>query len=128
MQTDALHATFAHTLVLSARELAEIGGFNEKFARDLLAGKRPFPLDVVEALELIQDDIDVLTDALETDVREGQGAIWMYRTNAHLRECTKIPGRGAAAGGFVGTYRIAAMTAWEALRESGVDVDLVFRD
>jgi hypothetical protein len=128
MQTNALYATFTHNLGLSSRELAEIGGFSDKFARDLLAGKRPFPPDVVEALHLLQDDIDVLTDGIVEDIHEGQGAIWMYRTNADLRRHTNIPGRGKAEGGFVGPYRIAALTARDALSDAGIDTVILFFD
>ena len=98
---DALNATLAHNLGLSAREVAEIGGFSDRFARDLMAGRRPFPHDVAEALLDIQDDIDVLTDAIEADVAEGQGVIWMYGDNAALRAARPdIPGRGARGGGI----------------------------
>ncbi len=129
MMRSALNATLAHNLGLSSRELAEIGGFSHRFARDLLAGRRPFPADVAHALLDIRDDIDVLTDAIEADVDEGEGVIWMYGDNAALRIARPdIPGRGAAAGGFIGPFRIAALTAWDALREQGVDVDILFRD
>lgn len=133
---DALPATLTANLGLSARDLAEIGGFSDRFARDLLAGRRPFPADVFEALMDIQDDIDAMTDALidtQDDIDAAlpgaadQGAIQVYRTNAELREhFRQWPGRGHAAGGFVGPHRIAALTAWETLRERGVDVGLSF--
>jgi hypothetical protein len=127
MHRDALFATLAHNLGLSSRELAEIGGFSDRFARDLLAGRRPFPEDVRAALLDIQDDIDVLTDSIEADVDEGQGVIWMFGTNAELRaRFPAMPGRGKAAGGFIGPFRIAALTAWDSLRERGIDVDVLF--
>ena len=126
---DALYATLTANLGLSARDLAEIGGFSDRFARDLLAGRRPFPADVREALLDVQDDIDVMTDEIEADVREGAGAIYVFRTNAELRDLfPQWPGRGHAPGGFVGPHRIAALTAWDALRDSGIDVDILFAD
>jgi len=126
---DALCATLANNLGLSSRELAEIGGFSERFARDLLAGRRPFPADVQQALLDIQDDIDVLTDSIEADVEEGQGAIWMFGNTEDLRlHFPAMPGRGKAAGGFIGPFRIATLTAWDALKERGIDVDIVFHD
>lgn len=129
MFRDALYATLAHNLGLSSRELAEIGGFSDRFARDLLAGRRPFPQDVKDALLDIQDDIDVLADSIEADVEDGQGAIWVFRTNADLRaQFPTMPARGNAAGGFVGPLGIAAMTAWDALRERGIDVDILFAE
>ncbi|ANT39928.1 hypothetical protein RGUI_4117 [Rhodovulum sp. P5] len=129
MHRDALYATLAHTLGLSSRDLSEIGGFSDRFARDLLAGRRPVPADVRQALLDIQDDIDALTDSIEADVSEGEGVIWLYGTTADLRAARPdIPGRGAAAGGFIGPFRIAALTAWDALRERGIDVDILFCD
>lgn len=125
--TDALYATLTHNLGLSSRELAEIGGFSDRFARDLIAGRRPYPADVQEALLDIQDDIDVLTDLIEAEVEEGQGVIWMFGTNEELRtKLPAMPARGHAAGGFLGPYRIAALTAWDALCEQGIDVDILF--
>ncbi len=124
---DALYATLTANLGLSARDLAEIGGFSDRFARYLLAGRRPFPRDVQEALLDTQDDIDVMTDAIKADVEEGAGAIFVFRTNAELRRLfPQWPGRGHATGGFVGPHRIAALTAWEALRAKGIDVDILF--
>ena len=124
---NALYGALAASLGLSSRELAEIGGFSDRFARDLLAGRRPFPADVQEALLDLQDDIDVMTDSIEADVAEGHGVIWMYGDNAALRLARpEIPGRGASAGGFIGPFRIAALTAWEALHDRGIDVDICF--
>jgi len=119
----ALYATLASNLGLSSRELAEIGGFSNRFARDLIAIRRPFPKDVCEALNDLEDDIDVLTDEIRSEVMEGQGVIWMYRDNADLRSSRPdIPSRGSASGGFIGPYRIAVMTAWDLLRAEGIEV------
>lgn len=130
MFRDALYSTLAHNLGLSSKDLAEIGGFSDRFARDLLAGRRPFPKDVQDALLDIQDDIDVLADSMEGDVEDGvQAAIWVFRSNEELRAGFPAwPGRGKAAGGFVGPMGIAAMTAWDSLRERGIDVDILFAD
>lgn len=124
---NALDAVITLSLGLSSTELAEVGGFTERFARDLLAGRRPFPSDVAEAVRLIQDDIDVMADAFVSDIEEGQAAIMIHPTNSRLREARPdIPGRGAAGGGFVGPYRIAALTAFEIMQDRGVDIDLLF--
>lgn len=124
---NALYATLTANLGLSARDLAEIGGFSDRFARDLLAGRRPFPKDVAEALLDIQDDIDVMADAIEESVRDGDGAIFVFRTNAELRQLfPQWPGRGKALGGFVGPHRIAALTAWDSLKNDGIYVDILF--
>ena len=124
---NALPAVLAANLGLSSRELAEVGGFSDRFARDLLKGARPFPKDVYDALIDIQDDIDVITDSIEADVRDGAGAIFVFKTNDQLRQgFPQWPGRGEAAGGFVGPHRIAALAAWEALNVDGIDVDILF--
>lgn len=130
MFRDALYSTLAHTLGLSSKDLAEIGGFSDRFARDLLAGRRPFPEDVKQALLDIQDDIDVLADSMEGDIEDGmQAAIYVFRSNQELRKGFPAwPGRGKASGGFVGPMGIAAMTAWSALRDRGIDVDIIFSD
>lgn len=126
---NAFNATFTHNLGLSTGELAEVGGFSKRFARDLLAGRRPYPNDVAEAIKEIGDDIDVLTDVFVANIEEGQAAIWIHSTNDELRKAhPEIPGRGKAAGGFVGPYRIAALTAFEIMQEKGVDIDLLFAD
>ena len=126
---NALPAVLAANLGLSSRELAEVGGFSDRFARDLLKGARPFPKDVYEALLDIQDDIDVMTDSIVADVQEGAGAIFVFQTNEQLRhEFPQWPGRGDASGGFVGPHRIAALTAWDALKEEGIEVDILFFD
>ena len=125
----ALNATLAHNLGLSAREVAEIGGFSDRFARDLMAGRRPFPLYVAQALRDIKGDVGALTAAIEADIAGGNRIIWMHGNNAALRAARPdIPGRGGAAGGFIGPFRIAALTAWDALGERGLDADILFRD
>ena len=129
MSRNALPATLCANLGLSPRDLAEIGGFSERFARDLLSGKQAFPDDVYDALLLIQDDIDVMTDSLIADAEEGADVIWMFRDTAQMRALfPDWPSRGHAAGGFVGPYRIAALTAWSGVREQGFGVDLLFHE
>ncbi|WP_417538302.1 hypothetical protein [Marinomonas sp.] len=124
---NAFFATLTHTLGLSSRELAEVGGFSDRFARDLLAGRRPFPVDVQEAIQEIEEDIDVLTDSLVADVEEGEAVIWMFGTNEELRAAfPQMPGRGQSTGGFIGPFRIAALTAREILNEQGIEVDILF--
>lgn len=126
---DALYATLTANLGINSRELAEIGGFSDRFARDLLAIRRPFPADVQNALNDLQDDIDVLTDEMEAAVAEGQGVIWMYRDNDDLRAARPdIPRRGKALGGLIGPYRLAALTAWDALKSQGIEVDILLAE
>lgn len=123
---DGLYATLAMSMGLSSNDLAEIGGFSDRFARDLLAGRRPFPRDVQEALELMDDDIDVIVEML-TAFGTDHGSIPMPRTKEQLREAfPMIPGRGAAEGGFLGPFRVACMNARLDLSQNGNPVDIDF--
>ena len=112
---NAHYATLAYYLGLRSKDLAEIGGFSDRYARDCLKGKAAFHNDLIKALQLIQDDIEVVVDVLdELEV------IIVYRTNNELREhFPEWPGRGHASGGFVGPHRIAAMMAHQ---ESGAPI------
>ena len=126
---NARYATLAASLGLSSRDIAEIGGFSDRFARDLVGGRRPFPQDVKDALDALDDDSDVIIDKIITDIQEGAGAIWVFRSNSELRQhFPDWPGRGSASGGFVGPHRIAALAAADQLSSEGVDVDLIFYD
>ena len=126
---DARYATLTGALGLTANDLAEIGGFSKRFARDLVAGRRPFPQDVKSALLEIQADIDALAETIEADVDADFGVIYMFGTTGELRQkLPGIPGRGKAMGGFIGPFRIAAITAFDALRDCGIEVDIVFFD
>ena len=125
--TGAYYPCLCSTLGLSVNDLAEIGGFSDRFARDLVAGRRPWPADVCAALDLLDDDVDVVTDSLVADVEEGLGAIYVYRTTDELRAHFRAwPGRGKAAGGFAGAHRVAAIAAHGILDARGVEVDLLF--
>lgn len=127
--TDARYAALTGALGLSVNDLAEIGGFSDRFARDLVAGRRPFPEDVRNALDDLDDDTDTMVDEIIADVQEGAGAVWIFRSNSELRQhFPDWPGRGEAKGGFVGPHRIAALTAADQLGADGVDVDLIFFD
>lgn len=127
--TDARYAALTGALGLTTRDLAEIGGFSDRFARDLVAGRRPFPQDVKIALDDLDDDSDVIVDEIIADVQEGAGAIWIFRSNDELRaHFPDWPGRGHARGGFVGPHRIAALAAADQLAAGGIEVDLMFID
>lgn len=109
--------------------LSHNSGFSDRFARDLVSGRRPFPADVRQALDDLDEDSDVLVDEIIADVQEGTGAIWVFRSNAELRRhFPDWPGRGHAGGGFVGPHRIAALAAADQLNGDGIEVDLLFFD
>jgi hypothetical protein len=92
---------------MRSKDLAELGGFSDRFARDLLAGRCPFPADVQDALELLEDDVSVIADVLvELD------ELVAFRTNKELRAVfTQWPARGKSSGGFVGPHRVAVISA-----------------
>jgi sugar/nucleoside kinase (ribokinase family) len=126
---NALHATMCSFLGLTARDLAEIGDFSERFARDLLAGRRPFPADTQHALEQLLGDWDSITKAFILDVKDGVRTSYVYRTNEQLRASPvgKVwRARGKAAGGFVGPYRAAIFAAWRAAQSKGINVEMIF--
>jgi hypothetical protein len=128
---DAFHATLCSFLGLSARDLAELGGFSERFARDLLAGRRPFPSDVKISIELLLNDVTQIAKAILLDLSEGERTIYIYRTNDQLRASPvggAWPTRGAAAGGFVGPYRAAVFNSWLSAQGQGIDLQLVFAE
>lgn len=126
---NALHAAMCSFLGLTARDLAEIGDFSERFARDLLAGRRPFPPDTQQALALLHADWESITKAFILDIEAGERMNYIYRTNEQLRASPVgkvLLARGKAAGGFVGPYRAAIFAAWRAARSKGVNVELIF--
>lgn len=104
---DAYCATLASSLGMRSKDLAELGGFSDRFARDLLAGRCRFPSDVQEALEMLEEDVSVITDVLaELD------SLAVYKTNCELRAAFKQwPARGESSGGFVGPHRVAVISA-----------------
>jgi hypothetical protein len=116
-------------LGLSARDLAEIGGFSDRFARDLLAGRRPFPSDTKHTLEQLFHDLENITEALTLELNAGERTVYVYRTNKQLRASplgSVLPARGKSAGGFTGPFRVAVLGAWRKLRDQGIDVELIF--
>lgn len=124
---NAYPATLASALGLSSKALAEVGGFSDRYARDILSGKANCPADTLEALQLLQDDLDVLTDAMIADVHGGSAVIWIYGSNDDLRANTDIPARGQAGGGFTSVMKIAAITARDVLDAEGIEVEIRFK-
>ena len=126
---NALHATVCSFLGLSARDLAEIGDFSERFARDLLSGRRPFPPDTRIALEQLLVDWDGITKASIEEIEAGERTFFIFRSNEQFRAsqfANVLPARGKAAGGFVGPYRAAVFAAWRAAHFKDIEVELIF--
>lgn len=123
---DALYATMCSYLGLSSRDVAEIGGFSERFARDLLAGRRQFPMDTKKALFDLHKVFQAIVSAGKEDVLEGQTVFSIYRTNEQLR--------GSPVGqiwprGFVGPYRAAMFEVWRwAAQDKLKPVQLAFAE
>ena len=113
--TDAYYAALASSLGLRSKDLAELGGFSDRYARDLLSGKANFHEDTIEAISLIQDDVEVMVD-----VMDDMDVLTVFRTNEQLRKVfTDWPARGEARGGFVGPHRVAVVMAHQ---ETGAPV------
>lgn len=129
---DAAYATMCSYLGLSARDVAEIGGFSDRFARDLLAGRKPFPQDLKVSLFKLFGDFRTIVKAMKQEVRDGETIFYIFRTNEQLRRSPlgrTWPSVGKSSGGFVGPYRAAA---FEVFRWAGEDelkpVRLVFAE
>lgn len=114
------------SLGLSTADLAEIGGVAPRTAQYWLSGRdnrgfeRHVPDDVAEAILAFDDDVDVIADHLADQAQLLEiDAIPVYRSTEDLR-CARpdIPGRGHAAGGFAGVWRIAALAAWDAVGQA----------
>ncbi|MEP4768934.1 MAG: hypothetical protein ABJY83_13600 [Roseibium sp.] len=113
---DAAYATMCSYLGLSARDVAEIGGFSDRFARDILAGRKSFPQDTKVGLFQLLKDYKTIIDAMKADVRAGERVFYIYRTNEQLRASPVgdiWPSVGKAKGGFVGPYRSAAFEVYQ---------------
>lgn len=123
---DALYATMCSYLGLSARDVAEIGGFSERFARDLLAGRRQFPRDTKKALFDLHNVFQAIVSAGKEDVLAGQTVFYIYRTNEQFRAS---PIGHIWPGGFVGPYRAAMFEVWRwAARDKLKPVLLAFAE
>ncbi len=126
-QRDAYAACLVRSLGLTSRDLQEIGGFSDSFARAILRGAKRCPDDVVASLHEIDGDTSVISDDLIAQVQEGEGAIWVFKTNEALRSTfPQWPARGEAQGGFTGPHMVAALSAQDALDLEGIEVDILF--
>lgn len=132
---DASYATMCSYLGLSARDVAEIGGFSDRFARDILAGRKSFPQDTKVALFQLFKDFKNIIEAMKLEVRDGERIVYIYRTNEQLRASpvgAVWPAVGKAKGGFVGPYRAAAFQVYswsgDVTEGQGLPINLVFAE
>ena len=77
---DAENAVLCSYLGLTARDLADIGSFSERFARDLLAGRRPFPRDVQKDLLALYADLANIQQVMIEQAATEDSTIYIYRT------------------------------------------------
>lgn len=122
---DATYAVVCSYLGLTARDLAEIGNFSERFSRDLLAGRRPFPKDVQLKLLALRQDMAKLHEAMYLDALSGVATIYIYRTVEQLR---RSPVGKVWPQGYLGPHRVAAFEVLERCRQENRQVSLVFAE
>lgn len=124
----ALEATYpviCSYLGLTSRDLAEIGNFSERFARDLLAGRRPFPKDVQMKLLELRRYVAMNHEAMYQDVVSGDPTIYIYRTNQQLR---RSPVGQVWPKAYLGPYRVAAFEVMERCNRENRSISLVFAE
>lgn len=120
---DATFAVICSYLGLTSRDLAELGGFSERFARDLLAGRRSFPETVQKELWGLRRDTAMLHEAMYQDVVDGEPTIYVYQTLEQLRHS---PVARVLPKVYLGPYRVAAFEVLERCRSEKREIHLVF--
>lgn len=120
---EATYAVVCSFLGLTARDLAEIGNFSERFARDLLAGRRPFPTDVQMKLVELRRYVAMNQEAMYQEVLSGDPTIYIYRTIQQLR---RSPVGQVWPNAYLGPYRVAAFQVMERCIRENRQIFLVF--
>lgn len=124
----AVEATYAVTcsyLGLTSRDLAEIGNFSERFARDLLSGRRPFPKNVQLKLLALRRSVATIYEAMYEDVISGETTFYIYRTNQQLRDS---PIGRIWPLAYLGPFRVAAFEVMERCIRENRRISLVFAE
>lgn len=122
---EATHAVVCSYLGLTSRDLAELGSFSERFARDLLAGRRPFPKDVQMKLLELRRDVAAIREAMYRDVVAGDPTVYIFRTNQQLR-CSPVGQVWPKA--YLGPYRVAAFEVMQRCLRENHRISLVFAE
>ena len=122
---EATYAVLCSYLGLTSSDLAEIGNFSERFARDLLTGRRPFPKDAQRKLSKLRHDVAMIHEAMYQDVVAGDPDIYIYRTKQQLRGS---PVSQVWPSGYLGPYRVAAFEVMERCNRENRPIDLVFAE
>ena len=123
--TDATYAVACSYLGLTARDLGEIGNFSERFARDLLAGRRPYPTDVQTKIMELRHYVALIREAMYRDIVSGDAVIYIYRTKQQLRHS---PVGHIWPKSYLGPYRVAAFEVMERCVRENRQISLVFAE
>ena len=122
---DAANAVLCSYLGLTARDLAEIGSFSERFARDLLAGRRPFPKDVQNTLLALHADLAKIQQVMFEQAATEDPTIYIYRTLQQLRSS---PVGKIWPNAYLGPYRVAAFEVMKKCNHEGKTIHLRFTE
>ena len=120
---DASYAVLCSYLGLTARDIADIGGFSERFARDLLAGRKSFPKDVQAKLYELLKMIPALKQVMMEQADTPESTVYIYRT----REQLLASHFGVIwPEGYLGPFRVAAFQAAKECYNGGRTLNLKF--
>jgi hypothetical protein len=122
---DAASAVLCNYLSLTARDLAEIGDFSERFARDLLAGRRPFPRDVQNTLNVLFEDLANIRQVMIEQTATEDPTVYIYRDLEQLRAS---PVGKIWPNAYLGPYRTAAFEAFQICCSEGRTLNLRFAE
>jgi hypothetical protein len=122
---DPTNAVLCSYLGLTARDLAEIGSFSERFARDLLAGRRPFPKRVQNTLSVLSEDLANIEQVMFEQVASDDPTIYIFRTLEQLRSA---PIGKIWPLAFLGPYRVAAFQVMNRCKNEGQTIHLRFAE
>ena len=123
---DAENVVLCSYLGLTARDLAEIGSFSERFARDLLAGRRPFPKGVQNTLHAVYCvDLPLIRQVMLEQAGTEDPTIFIFRTLEQLRSS---PIGKTLPRVSLGTYRVAAFQVKKQCDSEGLTIHLRFAE
>lgn len=123
--SDAENAVLCSYLGLTARDLAEVGGFSERFARDLLAGRRPYPGHVQEALRVLMAELPKIQQVMFEQTLTEDPTIYIFRTLEQLRSS---PIGKVWRNAYLGPYRVAAFEVFNRCKSEGRTLYLRFAE
>ena len=123
---DAENVVLCSYLGLTARDLAEIGSFSERFVRDLLAGRRPFPKGVQNTLHSVYFlDLPMIREVMLEQAGTEDPTIFIFRTLEQLRSS---PIGKTLPRVSLGTYLVAAFQVKKKCDSKGQTIHLRFAE